>query len=142
MTAIRFRSGSRQASRGGKALSLTPLIDVVFILLLFFMLATNYQHWQAVPVNTAVLESSPSTDEAASVTIALRHQRYFWDNEPLDQPELLARLDARLRRQPSVTVIVAPAAQAPVQTLVSLLELLRSAGIVNLSLAVNQPDSP
>lgn len=34
-----------------RGLSLTPLIDVVFILLLFFMLSTNFMQWQELPLS-------------------------------------------------------------------------------------------
>lgn len=34
-------------------IGLTPLIDVVFILLLFFMLASNFNRWQQLPVDSA-----------------------------------------------------------------------------------------
>lgn len=50
-------------------IGLTPLIDVVFILLLFFMLASNFNRWQQMPV--AAVSTNGVTSSAAS-TIELQ----------------------------------------------------------------------
>jgi biopolymer transport protein ExbD len=46
----------------GRLISLTPLIDVVFILLIFFMLAASFLDWRAVDLNvtTGVNSATPS----------------------------------------------------------------------------------
>ncbi|TPE54088.1 biopolymer transporter ExbD [Maribrevibacterium harenarium] len=49
-----------EAKRKKTAISLTPLIDVVFILLLFFMLTSSFVAWRV--VDTPL--SAPSTDQA------------------------------------------------------------------------------
>lgn len=51
--------------RKSKRISLTPLIDVVFILLLFFMLTSSFQRWHSVdfPNNTKPSDSSLSSSK-------------------------------------------------------------------------------
>ena len=39
--------------RRGRLISLTPLIDVVFILLVFFMLASNFSNWRSIDLSPA-----------------------------------------------------------------------------------------
>ena len=41
-------------------ISLTPIIDVVFILLIFFMLATNFQKFNQMNINIATETAAPS----------------------------------------------------------------------------------
>ena len=63
-----FKSEPRRTS-----ISLTPLIDVVFILLLFFMLATRFEVWQADNVSTtavATVGSAADTRQAIVITVA------------------------------------------------------------------------
>jgi biopolymer transport protein ExbD len=49
-------------------LSLTPLIDVVFILLLFFMLSSSFIQWRAIDISTPV---SASTEQRTTQTVIL-----------------------------------------------------------------------
>ena len=65
---FKFQSEPRRTS-----ISLTPLIDVVFILLLFFMLATRFEVWQADNVSTSAVApvgSSVDTSQAIVITVA------------------------------------------------------------------------
>ena len=50
---------------------LTPLIDVVFILLLFFMLTTQFGRQQALPVSVATSDGSPSEQSPDTLRIIL-----------------------------------------------------------------------
>lgn len=51
-----------------KLISLTPLIDVIFILLLFFMLTTQFQRQQATTLQTGLTsaDAEQTTDETAT----------------------------------------------------------------------------
>ena len=65
---FKFQSEPRRTS-----ISLTPLIDVVFILLLFFMLATRFEVWQTDNVSTSAVApvgSSVDTSQAIVITVA------------------------------------------------------------------------
>ena len=48
-----------------RGISLTPLIDVVFILLLFFMLSSNFMHWRQITLSSA--EQSEQTPDKIEV---------------------------------------------------------------------------
>ena len=47
-------------------ISLTPLIDVVFILLVFFMLATRFGQYHDLPVNVQPADSTERSEEHTS----------------------------------------------------------------------------
>lgn len=50
-------------SRKARKISLTALIDVVFILLMFFMLTSTFTQWKAVDVQSPVASTEPSTQQ-------------------------------------------------------------------------------
>ncbi len=52
-------------------ISLTPLIDVVFILLLFFMLSTQFSRQQVLEVNVISGKAGPATSEQSSLQLHL-----------------------------------------------------------------------
>ena len=53
------------------SISLTPLIDVVFILLVFFMLATRFGEWKDLPVNVLSSEASEQSNDKQWLTLTV-----------------------------------------------------------------------
>ena len=56
--------------RRGKRISLTALIDVVFILLMFFMLTTGFSHWQALDLPAAAASQSTESEPPVILLIS------------------------------------------------------------------------
>lgn len=50
-------------SRRARPISLTALIDVVFILLMFFMLTSGFSQWVTLPLNSKAGSQTPTSDE-------------------------------------------------------------------------------
>lgn len=115
-------AGGLRARPRKPSIGLTPLIDLVFILVVFFMLATRLDRPESVPV----VPASESAGEVAEGAVLLRLEadgrlrlgaRYL----PLD------RLDEALAdRRSESPVLLAPAEAAPVQALVTTLERLEA----------------
>ena len=55
--------------RSGRKISLTALIDVVFILLMFFMLTSTFSHWQSLPLSSASASVSSSSPDPAVILL-------------------------------------------------------------------------
>ena len=119
-------SGSR------RLISLTPLIDVVFILLLFFMLASNLAQWRAISVSTA---SSEKEMEITPLRIQLKTDGSLrLDGIHTNLETLLTQVGEAVLDQPSRPLIVQPDDTVSLQAIVSLLDSLRAAGGQKLSL--------
>lgn len=128
--------GSTRARRRGSPVSLTALIDVVFILLLFFMLTTSFTQWRSmeVVVDTPGAIAEPSADEPviarllADGTLRIGEQSV---TAPFERA-LLRPLLAAAGTQP---LILEPAGDASTQLVVDALDALAAAGAKRLSLA-------
>lgn len=132
--------GSTSRSRRGNRrnlISLTPLIDVVFILLVFFMLASSFLDWRAITLNAAAeavtepvagsgLQGSILVDIGADGGLRLSGQLTSRDS-------LLAEVLEVLARRPETGVILRPAPGVPVQMLVDLIDLMTANGIAAIS---------
>ncbi|TVQ92882.1 MAG: biopolymer transporter ExbD [Chromatiaceae bacterium] len=120
--------------RSRRLVSLTPLIDVVFILLLFFLLASSFQRWQG--LNLAGTGSAGAADEPPPALLVRIQADGALDlnGEPVGLDELAATLRRQLGRRPDLAVIVEPAATVTLQPLVAVLEQLAAAGIPLLHL--------
>src|SRR3546814_3113150 len=86
----RFSRGPRRRVR----ISLTPLIDVVFILLIFFMLATSFVDDRAIEVGAPAAKLGGASLEGA-LLVELRQDGLRLAGERLTAPQLLGRLQER-----------------------------------------------
>ena len=117
-----------------KPISLTALIDVVFILLMFFMLTSTFTRWKAVDFRFPVASPDLSTQKPQALilhedgSLSLHGQPFHFPtpNDPL--PRRAGALD--LARP----VVVFPEANTRVQVIISAFEELQAAGIVGVSL--------
>ena len=121
--------------RTKQELNVAPLIDVVFLLLIFFMLASTFLKPEAIDL---MLEGSSTGGNAAEEmlnievvvdgTIRLNGLR-------LSMLQLETELISRIQGDETRPVTIKAAAEVPVQTLVSIMDRVRAAGTNNLRLA-------
>jgi biopolymer transport protein ExbD len=109
-----------------RAPSLTPLIDVVFILLVFFMLVSSFVEWRTVAVDTPPPVSMGAAEEASE---ALRLQVFPAGRLVLDgEAATLDAVESHVRSLPAPTVAVMPMDGLKLQGLVTVLDRLAAAG--------------
>lgn len=77
-----MRVNARPAPRTG--MSLTPVIDVVFLLLLFFMLASTFSRYAHVDVAVAGrVSTAPSASEATSILLSVKADGFAVNGAPV-----------------------------------------------------------
>lgn len=114
-----------------RLLSLTPLIDVVFILIIFFMLATRFDDPRTLLLNTpASRDPAPLTNQSASLEIA--GQRLHLDGREVTSSQLRAAL-ARLARRPDPGLNIRVTPRTPLQSLAAVLDLAAQLQIVRVT---------
>lgn len=119
---------------------LTPLIDVVFILLMFFMLSSSFVRFHQVEFRAA--GAGEAVESADPVRLLLETDgRLRVGTEVLDPAGARFARELAQWREDSATVVVAARSEVPLQALVDLLDRLRDAGIqaLNLSESVASP---
>lgn len=114
-------------------ISLTPLIDVVFILLVFFMLASSFLDWRAIDLKAPAKAAGGAATEGA-LLIEIREDGLRLAAEPLTVDALVQRVRARLSVKPGQRVLIKPAEGVSVQRTVDVLDRLKAAGAANMSL--------
>ena len=112
--------------------SLTPMIDVVFLLLVFFMLAARFGLDTAIPLSPALAgggawEGAPRLVEVAPEAMRL--------NGIALPPEALASKLRLLMPGDEAPVVLRPVEGATLQDMVGVLDRLSAAGILNIVLA-------
>ncbi|WP_150303763.1 ExbD/TolR family protein [Pseudomonas saliphila] len=123
-------------SRKASKISLTALIDVVFILLMFFMLTSTFSQWKAVDFHSPVASDNPVDVEPQGLILrsdgSLRLADGSVEIDAAQSVPVNAFADAR-------PLILIPEADARVQVIVSRLEELKQLGIAVTMGGVVQP---
>ena len=115
-------------------ISLTALIDVVFILLLFFMLTTQFTRWRSLDVPLAQEAAEPADEEP--LRVALDAAGWLTAGEARIAPGSSCAAEAgSLLGGSTAPVVLRPAADARVQPIMDALDCLRAAGAAELVLA-------
>lgn len=119
--------------------SITPLIDVVFLLLIFFMVTTTFD------VNTSLRIDLPEADSAVQIqerklleVVIDRHGQYYMDGKSLldnKSRTLRIALDKVIEKYNADKIIIRADAQAPHQSVVSVMDVAGKLGVSQISIA-------
>ena len=137
---MNFSSGRR---RPPLVLELTPLIDVVFLLLIFFMVSTTFvQEPAALEVDLPQSSSSALVPEGSDTEIFLATDgQLLFDGEVVDRDRLAAKLRAIAQKDPTTQVVVRGDKAVAYQELIDLMSLAQEEGLTQFSLATSRPGS-
>jgi len=113
--------------------NLTPLVDVVFILLVFFMLASSFMEWRSINLNTPPHGGGAGGERALLVRL-YPERRLDVNGEPVTMSQLVALIEDRMKESPETRVLVQPKADLPLQEVVTVLDYLSMAGARQVSL--------
>ncbi|MGB0941185.1 MAG: ExbD/TolR family protein [Marinomonas sp.] len=116
-----------------QAISLTPLIDVVFILLLFFMLSSSFIPWRQINVSMPTATSQSKTD-VMRLEILDNKGRFVLDNQDFLMSDK-ASLISLVTENPDAIFLIKAKPEIETGVLVGLLDQLTLAGAKNVSIA-------
>lgn len=117
-----------------RRMSMTPLIDVVFLLLVFFMLASTFMKYSQIDVTGSMPGRAASVVQGANYVRIHASERIDLNGENIELNRLVSVLDEAASR-PNARVIVRPMEKTDVQTLIKVLEVIRSSKINQIIVA-------
>jgi biopolymer transport protein ExbD len=121
------------------ALNLTSMIDVLFLLIIFFMVATKFDEMER-NIEVAVPEVAQAGDTLPParpmVVSVLSDGKVELDGKPITLPELTAQLEEARTPLTEPTVVIRGDAICPFQHVASALSACQQAGISDLGITV------
>jgi len=122
--------------------NLTPLIDVVFLLLIFFMVSTTFEHQSRIQIELPEATASPEEVEEESIEIVIDAQgRYFIGEEQVVNTELKtlkSALSKVVGDRGTVPVTIRADASTPHQAVITALDATSQLGLTQISLATSR----
>ncbi len=120
--------------------NLTPLIDVVFQLLVFFMLTANIKPPSPFPVDVPTSSSRNMGEEREGVVLIGPDGSVAFNNEMVNRPELIRGVRQLLQDDPGALVQIKADGEADANTIIGIMEDLRDAGVAYLILLARGGD--
>lgn len=132
-------SSARKNRNAGRELNIAPLIDMVFILLIFFIVTTSFVKETGIDVNRPTASTAVSKQEATILVGIDENDRVFMDNKEIDIRAVRANIERALAENPEGTVVVVADQASTTGAAIKVMDGCRRAGAENVSLAADIP---
>ena len=116
-------------------INITPLVDVVLVLLVIFMVTTNYIHSEAVKLSLPQADTAEAGNPSPSLVFAIdQDSNLYLNNKPLSWADLEKEIAATANADSQVTIKADQL--APHGEVISLIDKLRANGITEFAINV------
>ncbi len=118
------------------AINVTPMVDVVLVLLVIFMVTARIIHAQGMPMDLPKAASGESIQTVFSVELSADGQT-FVDSEPVKDDESVSGLaQASKAKNPDIRAVIRADKKVEHGRVIHVLDLLKRAGVAKIAFAV------
>ena len=129
----------KRAGRGEVSMDVTPLIDVVFLLLIFFMITTTFANSSGIEVDLPKANSGTNALDAQDIVVAIDNEgRIVYEHKDVSLEELQALLEEIPQDQRNQTVVVQADTITQHGLVVRVMDAIKGAGFSRLAVATQQ----
>lgn len=125
----------RSQDRINANISMTPMIDVVFILLSFFMLTSTYIQTSSLNVDLPKAQTSDAALQQNNILVIFKEGAMQWNGEPVTLAQLPQIFRQLKTDKPGAALVIQGDQDVPYNLVIQAMDQARIAGIERLSLA-------
>ena len=133
---MRFKRLKRRTEIKKGQLDIAPLIDVVFQLLIFFMLTSNFVFQPGIQVSLPKAITSEVINSENIIVTVTGQDLLFWNDKPITIVDLSSRL--REAAADNKSLLLKADKNASLGRVVEIWDLCRDLGIAQINIATNQ----
>ena len=131
--------GGARGRRGGiVGINVTPMVDVVLVLLVIMMVSATYIVSQSLKVE---LPKSASTDEQVSLVAAVsidKDGKFFFNQKPVSEAELIGKIRDAKAQNADVNLVISGDSHAFHGSVVHVIDLAKQEGIAKFAINVER----
>ena len=120
-------------------INVTPLVDVVLVLLVILMVTATYLVARTIPVDLPKAQTGEVNQSPLSITLDARGG-LFLDGTSVTRATLRARISERRQREPELRAVIAADGSLAHRNVVSVVDLLRNEGVTQFAINVDPSD--
>ena len=120
--------------------NLTPMLDVVFIMLIFFIVTASFVKEAGIDVNRPSAATA-ERKEKGNILVAISENNQIWiDRRQVDPRALRANIERMHAENPNGAVVIQADQESKNKLLVQVMDAARMAGVKNVSIAAEVVD--
>ena len=119
-------------------LNMTPIIDIVFLLLIFFLLTTNFITQEGITVNLPQAKSTNLHPQEEITILITREGRVFLMNENVDEIQLYKRLKSLIGDDLQKLVTIKADREVVLNKVVKVMDIVKNSGAGRLCIATEK----
>jgi biopolymer transport protein ExbD len=124
------------------AINVTPLVDVVLVLLVILMVASTYIVAQTMKVHLPKAKMSDGTADKPTTVQLLKTGELRWNEQPVNEKEIEGLMRSAVGADPEMSLVVSADKDALHGQVVHVMDLAKVAGITKFAINIMQAGSP
>lgn len=119
-------------------INITPMLDVVFIMLIFFIVTTSFAKEAGVDISRPS-NSPPTQVKKGNILVALKNDGTIWINkQSVDISAVRSRVEKMHAENPEASAVIIANQSSRTGDLVKVMDHIKTAGVDQISIASNQ----
>ena len=131
---MRFRKREQSVDN----IDVSPLIDMVFILLIFFMVTTTFVKDMKLDLNRPSAASATLSNEKVIRVYIDNNSEVYIDNQPIKVWAMQSKLRDLLRSSTSKAVLVVTDTDIPVESLIDVIDECKQSGAIDVAVSTTK----
>ncbi len=133
-----MRRNKQVAAEDEAQIDLTPMLDVVFIMLIFFIVTATFIKEAGVEVNRPEASTAQPKDNV-NILVAINATNEIWmDKRRIDERAVRANIERLHAENPKGAVVIQADNKSNTETVAAVLDAAREAGVYDVSLATDK----
>lgn len=123
------------------ALNITPLIDVLFILIIFFTVSSTFLEQPGIELKLPDAESSQTYTSQKVIVYVDKTEQVFLNDKQINIDQLAESVNTMLAEQEDKNVVIRADSQVDYGQIIHVMDLLRKKGIYKIIISTQKPES-
>jgi len=129
-----MRKSSTRAKEEEGAIDLTPMLDVVFIMLIFFIVTASFIKQTGIDVNRP--DATTASKKNPGILVAINPNGEVWIDKNRVDPRMIKSIITKMRADnPEGSLVIQADAEATAEVIIKVMDAARSAGVSDVSLS-------
>ncbi|RYZ58499.1 MAG: biopolymer transporter ExbD [Proteobacteria bacterium] len=122
---------------GINEINVTPMVDVMLVLLIIFMVTANYMTSQSIEMKLPKASTGAANEQVQNLGFSIdKDSKLFLDGQPVNYADLTAVLAEKLAAKPDISALISADIKTPHGEVVKLIDFIRKNGITNFAINV------
>ncbi|MGL4368421.1 MAG: ExbD/TolR family protein [Spirochaetota bacterium] len=119
-------------------INITPMVDVMLVLLIIFMVTANFIKKESININLPKVAAADANIKESTQVALTRDGRFFLDGKSVTEDYLIQSLSKEARLRPDMRVTLSADENIAYGTVSRLMGHMRKSGITRIALSVNK----